>query len=345
MSYMQTEISQQPEVIERLLREENGTIARAAAALRERTPAFLLIAARGTSDNAAVYAKYLFGCVNRLVVALAAPSLTTLYHATPNLAQAAVIGISQSGESTDIVEVMREAQSTGALTIGVTNNPASPLAATVQYPILLHAGEEKALPATKTYTAQLAALALLSAHMAESQTLLDGLNALPGALETVLHLEHTMAQVASRFRNAVRCVCLARGINYATALEAALKLKETCYVGAEPYSTADFMHGPIAVIERGFPALLFAPPGRAHVTMMEMAGALAERMAATIIVARVADMLRLAVAPVAMPVDVDELLSPILYIIPAQLFALHLARAKGLDPDAPRGLHKVTRTR
>jgi glutamine---fructose-6-phosphate transaminase (isomerizing) len=345
MGIMQTEISQQPQTIKRLLSRENANIAAVAAALRSRKPAFILIVARGTSDNAATYAKYLFGLVNHTVVALAAPSLTTLYDARLDLTQAAVIAISQSGESADVIEVLQRARSTGALTIAVTNNGDSALAKGAEYPILLHAGLEQALPATKTYTAELAALALLSAHMAQDRVLLDGLARLPGAMQEALKLNKLMAETAGRFKAAQRLVCLARGINYATALEAALKLKETCYIGAEPYSTADFMHGPIAVVDEEFPALLFAPPGRAQDSMREIALALSLRNAASVIIGREPALLEMAAIPVVMPAEVDELLSPLLYIIPAQLFALHLAQAKGLNPDAPRGLNKVTITR
>jgi glutamine---fructose-6-phosphate transaminase (isomerizing) len=343
--YMQSEIAEQPLTIERLLRQEGANIAAVAAAIERRQPAYILIAARGTSDNAATYAKYLFGIINRMVVALAAPSLFTLYGAKPDLSRAVVIGVSQSGESTDVVEVVQQARQAGALTIGMTNNPSSPLAASADQPILLHAGEEKALPATKTYTAELAAFAMLSVHLAGNRAMLNGLAALPAALQATLAVEPVLAQAAARRRDSTRCVCLARGLNYATALEAALKLKETCYVGAEPYSTADFMHGPFAVVEPGFPVLLFAAPGKTEAAMIEMAQALAERKAASIVVGRSPEALGLAETPVAMPAEVDELLSPIAYILPAQLFALYLALAKGLDPDAPRGLHKVTLTR
>jgi glutamine---fructose-6-phosphate transaminase (isomerizing) len=345
MVHMQTEIGQQPQTIHRLVSQESANIARVAAALRERRPAAILIAARGTSDNAATYAKYLFGLVNHMVVALAAPSLTTLYGATLDLSRIAVIGVSQSGESTDVVEVMQQARRSGSLTIGMTNNPSSPLAAAVEYPINLHAGIERALPATKTYTAQLAAFALLSAHLAGDAALLDGLAALPDAIHATLALQPVMAEAAAGAANAEHCVCLARGINYATALEAALKLKETCYLGAEPYSTADFMHGPIAIVSQGFPALLFAPEGKAQEAMKDMAAALTDRGATTIIMARDAALLRSATLPVPLPCEVDERLSPIVYIVPAQLFALHLAQVKGINPDAPRGLHKVTLTR
>jgi glutamine---fructose-6-phosphate transaminase (isomerizing) len=345
MPYMQAEIHEQPQVIQRLLVEESANIARVATALHRRQPAVILITARGTSDNAATYAKYLFGLNNQTIVALAAPSLATIYNADVNLTRAAVIGISQSGQSPDVVEVMRRAKNVGAMTIGITNNPVSPLAAGAEYTILLHAGEEKALPATKTYTAELMALALLSAHMAGNQALLNSMAALPDAMQSMLKLDPIMHEAAQRFSTASRCVCLARGLNYATALESALKLKETCYVLAEPYSTADFLHGPIALLEPGFPGLLFAAPGKAQKAMLEIAGSLKERGAASIIVARDAEILKLAEVPVTVPVAIDELLSPIAYIVPAQLFALHLAQAKGIDPDAPRGLNKVTLTR
>lgn len=345
MPHMQAEIREQPEVIQRLIAQEGANIARVATVLRRRQPAVILITARGTSDNAATYAKYLFGLNNQTIVALAAPSLATIYGADVNMARATVIGISQSGQSPDIVEIMRRAKNVGAMTIGITNNPASPLAAGVEYPILLHAGEEKALPATKTYTAQLVALALLSAHMAGNQSLLDAISALPAAMQAMLQVEPVVQEAAQRYSTATRCLCLARGLNYATALEAALKLKETCYVMAEPYSTADFLHGPIALVERGFPALLFVAPGKAQKAMLEIAAALSERSAASIVVAKDAEALKLAETPIAVPVAVDEVISPIVYIVPAQFFALHLAQAKGIDPDAPRGLNKVTLTR
>jgi glutamine---fructose-6-phosphate transaminase (isomerizing) len=345
MTYMESEIKEQPQAMQRLLSEEAANIAGIAAVLRQKQPAVILIAARGTSDNAATYAKYLLGLVNGTIVALAAPSLTTLYGAKLNLSQAAVIGISQSGKSTDVVEVMQQAHAAGALTIGISNDPPSPLAAAVQYPIALRAGEEKALPATKTYTASLTALALLSAHLAGNQSLLDGLAGLPAAMQAVLQLEPVLTDAAYHLRDAQRCVSLARGINYATALEAALKLKETCYLGAEPYSTADFMHGPFAVVEPGFPALLFAPPGQTEAAMTEMAQALVQRGASSVTMAKDPSLLKLATIPVAMPVDVDERLSPILYILPGQLLALHLSQARGIDPDAPRSLNKVTLTR
>jgi glucosamine--fructose-6-phosphate aminotransferase (isomerizing) len=201
------------------------------------------------------------------------------------------------------------------------------------------------LPATKTYTASLAALALLSAHVAADDSLLAGIADLPAAIESMLNVSPSLADAAQRLGAAQRCACLARGINYPTALEAALKLKETCYLGAEPYSTADFMHGPFAIIEPGFPALLFAPPGKTQAAMVEMTHALAQRGAASVVVAGDAALLKLATMPIAAPVEVDERLSPITYIVAGQLFALHSAQARGLDPDAPRSLNKVTLTR
>ncbi len=345
MSFMQSEIYEQPQAIQRLLDGEQTTIAAVAVALRKKQPDVILIVARGTSDHAATYAKYLFGLVNGTIVALAAASLTTLYGARLNLARAAVIGISQSGKSTDVVEVMQQASAAGALTIGITNDPTSPLAAAAQHPISLHAGEERALPATKTYTTSLTALALLSAHLAGDKELLTAVSGMPVAVQSVLQTADAVAAAAHTLRGAQRIASLARGLNYATALETALKLKETCYLGAEPYSTADFMHGPFAIIEPGFPALLFAAPGKAQPAMLDMARALAERQAASVVIARDVAVLTLAAMPVAIPVDVDERLSPIAYVVAGQLFALASAQARGLDPDAPRSLNKVTLTR
>ena len=279
-----------------------------------------------------------------MVVALAAPSLTTLYGAKPDL-RAAVIGVSQSGESTDVVEVMQQARRLRRLTIGMTNNPASPLAACGRIP------DSSCMPARRRRCRPPRPTRRNWRPLPCSRPTWPGTALLerPGCparshASDMLALEPVMAEAAADAATGQHCVCLARGINYATALEAALKLKETCYLGAEPYSTADFMHGPIAVVKPGFPALLFAPPGKAEAAMMEMAQALAERRRhRSSLVARLR---RWAWRDAgAMPAEVDELLSPIAYIVPAQLFALHLAQVKGMDPDAPRGLHKVTLTR
>jgi glucosamine--fructose-6-phosphate aminotransferase (isomerizing) len=345
MSYLSNEIHEQPEVLLRLLDRQTETAARIAAAIRARDVRYAVIAARGTSDNAARYAQYLFGALNRLPVALATPSLFSIYRTPPQLRDALVLGISQSGRSPDIVAVLEEGQRQGALTLAVTNDPDSPLAAQADYVIPLHAGEERAVAATKTYTAQLTTLALLSCTLGDDPDRLEALRRVPLAVERVLDREELIADAVERYRYMETCVVLGRGYNYATAFEIALKLKELNYLIAEPYSSADFMHGPIAVIGSGFPALVVAPNGKMFDTMRDFTLELKSRGAELLIISDRQDLLAEAVTPLPLPEGVPEWLSPIVAIVPGQLFALHLTLTKGYDPDQPQGLQKVTITR
>jgi len=261
MSFLQSEIRQQPQMLMTLLDRETESAGRIAADLRARNIKYVIMAARGTSDNAARYGQYLFGAQNRLPVGLATPSLFSVYNEPPRLENALVIGISQSGQSPDIVAVLEEARRQGAPTLAITNDPASPLAAQSDYAIPLHAGEERAVAATKTYTAQLVALALLSCALSDDLDRLQALRRAPLAVERVLGGEELIASAVERYRYMEACVVLGRGYNYATAFEIALKLKELNHLIAESYSSADFLHGPIAVVGSGFPALVVAPSG------------------------------------------------------------------------------------
>lgn len=345
MSHMLKEIHEQPEVLERLARESEPSVARLAAAVREQDTRLILIAARGTSDNAGVYARYLIEIETGIPASLAAPSVFTLYDAPVRWERTLALGISQSGEAADATEVLRRARDAGQLTACVVNHPDSRMGRASEHVITLGAGVEQSLPATKTYTASLAALAALVNALSPRPALAQGLAELPARVGEVLALEAEIAQRAERYRYMEKCVVLARGLNQATALEAALKLAETCYVEAHPYSAADFLHGPIAIIEAGFPCLLFAPTGRGYPSMCELAAALRERGAETVIVSDGEEILPHAVTPIRLPTPVDEALAPIVAIVAGQLFAAHLARVKGLDPDRPRGLRKVTVTR
>src|SRR6266508_3767898 len=257
-STLRSEIFEQPAVIERLIVEQSQNIEAIGRKLAQREVRYILIAARGSSDNAARYAQYLFGVRNRLTVALAAPSLFGQYGSAPRLGGALVVGISQSGQSPDIVRVREEARGQGAPTIAVTNEAQSPLAAAADDCIDIGAGVERSIAATKTYTAQLAALALLSLSMAPAGEQFEALKRLPAAIAAALGAEEQARAAAARLAQAQRCVVLGRGFNYATTFELALKLKELTYVVAEPYSSADFQHGPIAMVEPGFPAILLA---------------------------------------------------------------------------------------
>lgn len=340
---MLREIREQPEGLQRLLENELDKAAALAAAARERDISLLFIAARGTSDHAAVYAKYLTELIAGLPVALAAPSVFTLYGGRPRLNSALVLGISQSGKAADAIEVLHQTRSAGCLTGCITNDPNSPMAQAAEHPLYCHAGPEQSLPATKTYTTSLATVYALVAYLADRPELLEDLRRTPEWVQQVLDQEERIAEQAERYRYMDECVLLARGINQCSALETALKLSETSYLRAHPYSAADFHHGPIAIVDEGYPCLLIAPTGKGLPVMTELAEALEKRDAELIVISDNPGLLARARTPLPMPA-VPELLSPLVGIVVAQLFAYHLARVKGRDPDRPRGLKKVTHT-
>lgn len=344
-SYLYREIFAQPQVLTTLLLQESTRVAEIAAQLRRQEISYIVIAARGSSDNAALYGKYLFATTVGLPVALATPSLYTLYRRPPRLDRSLVIGISQSGRSPDIVAVVEEAHRQEVCTLAITNDPDSPLAQVAAYTIPLHAGEERSIAATKTYTAQLMALALLAAHWAGDTACLHQLQEVPAAVSQGLSQAEHIARVAERYRYMTSCVVIGRGYNFATAYEIALKLKELTYVVAEPYSSADFQHGPIAMVANGFPVILIAPAGQVQPEIHHLAQNLRGKGAELLVISDVPETLALARIPLALPTSLPEWLSPFSTIIPGQLLAYYLTRAKDYDPDHPRGLTKVTRTR
>jgi len=344
-THLFAEIHEQPAVIRRLLEEDRAPVAELARAIGARRITHVLIAARGTSDNAARYAQYVLGVRNELLVGLAAPSIFTTYARAPRLDGALVLGISQSGKSPDIVTVLAEARRQGALTAVLTNDVRSELAAQGDVVIDLCAGVEKAVAATKTYTAELAAIALLSATLSGEDKALQALLRVPTAVEAALTTGPVVAELATRYHDMERAVVIGRGFNYATAFEVALKLKELTYTVVEPYSSADFLHGPLALIEPGFPAIVIAPSGRLLDEMTALVDTLRAREADVICVSDRDDVLARASVAVAVPTPLPEWLSPLTMVVPGQLLALHLAHVRGLDVDAPRAIRKVTRTR
>lgn len=316
-----------------------------AAAIQRQGVQFAFLAARGTSDNAGRYANYLWGAHNSIPVALAAPSLFTYYQQPPHLKGALVVGISQSGQSPDIVSVLEEGKRQGCLTLAVTNAPGSPLAQAADLVFDIQAGAERAVAATKTYTSELMALAMISTALSGSEARWQELAQVPMWIEQVMNQDETIARMAQRYRYMQHCVVLGRGFNYATAFEWALKLKELTYVIAEPYSSADFQHGPIAMMEGGFPVLAIAPHGQVFNSMFEML----ERLRNTHRVELVAlsddaNLLALAQSSVQLPAGVPEWLTPLVNIVPGQLFACHLTHAKGYNTEQPRTISKVTET-
>ena len=345
MSHLEREIAEQPAVLRRLLEMEQASVAALAEAMRARDVRHVIIAARGSSDNAATYGKYLLESFARLPVALAAPSLFTIYKAPPRMAGALVLGISQSGQSPDIVAVVREARAQGALTAAITNEAGSPLADMADHVIQIRAGVERSVAATKTYTAQLTALAMLGAALGDEPARQEELRALPDWLEATIAGSGPAAAAAPRYRYMESCVVIGRGYNYATAHEIALKLKELTYVIAEPYSSADFMHGPLALVEHGFPVLVVAPQGIMYPEMLNFMDQLRRRDAELAVISDQPEALDLAATPLPLPASAPEWLSPVIAVAPGQVLALHMTLAKGYDPDHPRGLRKVTETR
>ncbi|GAB4478909.1 MAG: SIS domain-containing protein [Anaerolineae bacterium] len=343
---LKAEIHEQPGVLRRLLETQRESAARIAEAIRAREVDYVFIAARGTSDNAGIYAKYLWGAFNRLPVALATPSLFTYYNQPPRLTRALVLGISQSGRSPDIVGVLEEGRRQGALTVAITNDTGAPLAGAAAHVMDITAGAEHAVAATKTYTASLMALAMLSCAMRDDNG--DGFAALarvPAAIEEALRLDEAIARAAERYLYMAQCVVLGRGFNYATAFEWALKLKELTYTVAQPYSTADFRHGPIALVARGFPVMAVAARGPVYADTLALLDRLKEeRRAELLIISDGEEALARGQVSLRLPGGLPEWVTPLVSIVPAQLFCYHLTCARGYDPDAPRGLSKVTET-
>ena len=340
-----SDIFEQPQVARRLLETQRENIAETARFIREQGYNHVLIVARGTSDNAGRYAKYLWGSMNGLLVSLAAPSLFTTYHMPPNLANTLVVGISQSGQSPDIVAVLKEARSQGCPVVVITNAPDSPLAEQADRVVDVCAGEEKAVAATKTYDAEALAVAMLSAAMREDAEMQAALEKVPGWIEQVLEKDEEIARLAQRYTYMETCAVVSRGYNYANAFEWALKMKELAYVVADPYSTADFLHGPIAVVEKGFPVMVIAPSGVMYEDLKDLTRKLHDETRADVLaISDNPELADSATSFVQLPAGIPEWLSPVISIVPGQIFAYYLTCTKGLNAEAPRGLKKVTET-
>jgi glutamine---fructose-6-phosphate transaminase (isomerizing) len=345
MSKMLEEIREQPAALARTLRLELPRIEKFRRALASRRPRFIVLIARGTSDNAAQFGRYLLEISTGVPVSLAAPSVFTLYDAPVDYRGALVVAISQSGESTDTNVVLERARAQGAVTIGVTNEPKSSLAGLAEFVFLVRAGREKSVAATKTYTGQMLAFYLI-AYALGAKLRLPDLQRIPDYVQAALSLEKSAAALAQRYRFMERAVVVARGLNYSNAFEFALKMMETSYVVAERFSSADFLHGPIALVERGFPLFLFAPSGVTWPPIQDMLAKLAGLHAETMVISDKSNpgAANSATRELIIPARLPELFSPIPYIVPAQLFAAALASEKGFDPDRPRTLSKVTQT-
>jgi glutamine---fructose-6-phosphate transaminase (isomerizing) len=342
MSEMLREIEHQPEALEKTIRHEARRIERFARPLRDRGLRLIVLVARGSSDNAALFGRYLLEVTTGVPVSLAAPAVHTLYGAKLDMRDTLVIGVSQSGEGPDVNQVLENAKRCGAVTLAITNEAGSAITRAADETFLIRAGRERSVAATKTYTGQVLILTMLARALSGTDRL--NVDLIPDLAKAALETRPAVEEIVERYRFMEHCVVVGRGINYANAYEFAIKLMETCYVVAERFSSADFLHGPIAVIERDFPVFVFAPPGPTLPGMRELLERLSGLGAERVVISGDRRALKAATRSIALPEMHDDLLSPIPYIIPAQLFAALLAATKGLDPDRPRSLAKVTKT-
>jgi glutamine---fructose-6-phosphate transaminase (isomerizing) len=340
---MLEEIAEQPAALDKTIAEERQKIARLGELIKQRDIDLIVLVARGSSDNAALFGRYLLEITTGIPVSLSAPSVHTLYQGKLNLKHALVIGVSQSGEGEDINLVLDNARAGGALTIGITNESSSSMVQFVDETLLMHGGRERSVAATKTFTGQMMLFYMLAAALAKDGRPIE-YERIPAFAARALEQKPAIVELVQRYVFMENCVVVGRGLAYANAYEFALKLMETCYVVAERFSSADFLHGPVAMIERHFPVILFAPPGVMLAGTKELIGRLRELRADTLTITGDLDAAAMCSRSIIMPREIDEFLAPIPYIIPAQLFAALLAEAKGLDADKPRSLSKVTRT-
>jgi glutamine---fructose-6-phosphate transaminase (isomerizing) len=336
------EIQSQPQVLGDFVRIQSDEVEATAEWMSAQAFTYLVLAARGSSDNAARYAQYLWGAHNRLNVALAAPSLYTLYDSPPALEGSLVVGLSQSGESPDLLAVLEAARQQNRPTLAMTNNPDSPMATRSDRHLYLAAGPELAVAATKSYTTELIATAALSVALGGELGEADALKAVPDVVGRTLELSDRIAESAVALSEANRCVAIGRGYNHSTAFEWALKIAELAYLVAQPFSAADFRHGPLALVEPGLHILAVATDGPLFDDVANLIKVVQEREARVIAISDRED------CPaddlILVPSGLPEWLTPIPVTIAAQMFTYHLAVARGIDPDDPRAIQKVTKT-
>jgi len=344
MPTMLDEIRQQPEAVARTLLEERAKVLEVAQRLRRYPPAQAIIGGRSTSAFAGVYGRFALETICGLPTALAPLSVYTMYRRTPRIEDALVVGISQSGEATDVIEMLRAARKAGALTLAITNEAGSPIASAAEYTLLTHAGRERAVAATKTYTTSMALLLMLAVAI-KGASGLDALEQIPPAMEQTLKLEQVIPGLVQRYRYAPTIVTVGRGFQEANARETAMKIQETCCLPTQAWSAAEFFHGPIALLSPGLPMLVFAPSGKTYSNCLALLRRLKKEGAETAVISDKPQALDMASVRLPLPVSLPEAAAPLAAIIPAQLFACHLATSRGCNPDQPPHVNKVTRTR
>lgn len=345
MVYMWEEICEQPSVIERCGKENREKVRELSDLLKSKKINSVYIAARGTSDHAATYGKYVFGLNLGLPVTLATPSVFTIYEKGIKFENCLVMAVSQSGKAADALEVIRSANRQGAITVSITNDEESPLAKEAGCHLYCAAGREISVAATKTFTSEMYLFALLAAEWSGDTAFAADLAKLPSEMSKTLKLGDEIKSKAERYRFIEDCFVLARGVNYPIALEASLKLQETNYVRAKGFAASDFLHGPFAMVEKDTPVFVYAPDGPSAKEMNEMTDKLKNSGAEVIVISNIEEILRKGDTAFKIPDTDDDRISPFYNALVAQMFACRLSLAKGLNPDKPRSLSKVTITR
>lgn len=344
MTHMWQEIGEQPDVTARCFGENKTTIDRIVRLIRTRDIHAAVIAARGTSDHAAVYGKYVIESLTGCKVCLSAPSIFTMYRKTVDMSDSLVIGISQSGQAEDVAAVLRSANDQKAITVAVTNYGESPLAKLAQHHLFCAAGLEKSVAATKTFTAEMMLMAMLAAKWAGDDELMERLRRVPGQIAETLKTADEVEKIAQRYRFMTECFVLARGINYSTALEMSLKIQETNYIRAKAFANSDFQHGPIAMLQKDMPVFIFAPTGASESDAEDLIGKINAAQADLLVISDDPAVRQRGSCSLSIPGGNDDYTSPFCNVAVAQMFACSLAVARGLNPDQPRLLHKVTKT-
>src|SRR6266545_2674206 len=344
VSWLETELYEQPAALARLIERQAEHVEEVAAAFRRDDVRYIVSASRGSSSNAARYAQYLLGRAQRVPVMFATPSLYTIYEQPPRLDGAVVLGISQSGASPDVISVLAEARRQGRPTVSITNGLDSPIAKESDAVLLLEAGEERSVAATKTYMNSLGAIALLFGAI-DGTIARAELERMPDVLERQIALSFATAPRLDHLADAAGATVVARGVNFGTAHEIALKIRELSGLVVEAYSPADLMHGPVAAIRPGWPVIAVAPTGPVQSSVAEVLPALEERGARVFVISDVEELLERAATALPLVPGVPEWLSPLTAVVPGQAMGLRLAQLRGLDVDRPVGLKKITLTR
>lgn len=345
MTKMWEEIMEQPLVLKKTIETNSRVIDELIQELKTREISTVIIAARGTSDHAAVYAKYAIETLVGIPVSLAAPSVFTMYNKRINMKNCFVIGISQSGKAADAIEVVKSAAEQGAVTMSVTNFVDSPLAEASKFHLFCDTGVEKSVAATKTFTSTVYLLINFIAKWAQNAELLEELKSVPDIMNRLFQKTDCLDEVVTRYRFMKECFVLARGINYSIALEAALKIQETTYIRAKAFAVSDFQHGPFAMLERDMPVIIYAPEGPSFKDITEIVNKVKDSGADILVISNNRELRAMGDSSIEIPENLSDYVSPLINVAVAQMFAGKLSVLKGLNPDSPRGLNKVTITR